>query len=372
MKKALFTLVLGLIALMPLMALDIVYPEHFNEDTMTIQGPALADLEGGEWETEWIELNNDTDAAVTIELKYLNADVPNGWSISFCNDAGTCYMPNFDVPVEIPANGTFRVHYVFYYGESDATFAVPFLVDGTEYAWTFTSEQSSGGEDFEIVYPEHFNEETMTIQGPALADLEGGEWETEWIEFNNNTDSAMNILLRYSNTEVPNGWSISFCNDAGTCYMPNFDVPVEIPANGTFRMHYVFYYGESDATFPVPFSIDGTEYAWTFTSEGVDNEDDVIASHIAKLGQNYPNPFNPTTTLSYSLSQKQAKDAKISIYNSRGQLVKTFTNLTTDGAKGNVTWNGNDNSGKSVTSGIYYYRLSGNGFSDSKKMVLMK
>ncbi|PID28673.1 MAG: hypothetical protein CSB55_03855 [Candidatus Cloacimonadota bacterium] len=221
-----------------------------------------------------------------------------------------------------------------------------------------------------ITYPECFDEETMTIHGPLSADLEGDHWETGWAHINNDTDEEITIVFQYTNHDVPEGWAISVCNTE-TCYMADFPTQITIPAGGYAPIHYVFYYGSSDATFPVPFTIDSVEYNWTFSSQGVANDDEVVAENQVKLG-NYPNPFNPVTALSYNLTPKQAKDAKISVYNSRGQLVKIFNRLESDGKRGQVIWNGKDNSGKSVSSGIYYYRLTGNGFSKSKKMVLMK
>jgi flagellar hook assembly protein FlgD len=90
----------------------------------------------------------------------------------------------------------------------------------------------------------------------------------------------------------------------------------------------------------------------------------------AVLRQNYPNPFNPTTTLSFNMHK--AGNAKLSVYNVKGQLVKTLLNSTIAAGSNSVDWNGDDNSGKSVTSGIYFYKLTANGKTETKKMMLMK
>lgn len=84
----------------------------------------------------------------------------------------------------------------------------------------------------------------------------------------------------------------------------------------------------------------------------------------------YPNPFNPKTNIRYSLNK--ADKVKIEIYNLRGQRVKTFE---TDHAKPgyyNVIWDGRDNRGQLVGSGLYYYMMSCDEFSQSKKMLMMK
>jgi len=86
---------------------------------------------------------------------------------------------------------------------------------------------------------------------------------------------------------------------------------------------------------------------------------------------NYPNPFNPTTTIEFSIQN----DSKInlSIYNIKGQKVKTLAN--NEFTKGNhaVIWNGDDKYGKPVSSGIYYYKLNVNEKDEAvKKCLLLK
>ena len=86
---------------------------------------------------------------------------------------------------------------------------------------------------------------------------------------------------------------------------------------------------------------------------------------------NYPNPFNPETTISFNLTQK--KPAKIEIYNLKGQKVKEL--MINDEKLGinKITWNGKDDSGKAVGSGVYFYGLNVNGKVGAvKKCVLMK
>ncbi|MCD4797288.1 MAG: FG-GAP-like repeat-containing protein [Candidatus Cloacimonetes bacterium] len=87
---------------------------------------------------------------------------------------------------------------------------------------------------------------------------------------------------------------------------------------------------------------------------------DEIIPQIAKskLNQNYPNPFNPTTTISFNISSKDAKNTKLIIYNIKGQKVKTLLNEHLAKGEHSVVWNGKDDSGKSVSSGIYFYKLS--------------
>ncbi|MCF7793549.1 MAG: T9SS type A sorting domain-containing protein [Candidatus Cloacimonetes bacterium] len=83
-----------------------------------------------------------------------------------------------------------------------------------------------------------------------------------------------------------------------------------------------------------------------------------IPTSMAKLYQNYPNPFNPNTTISFSLQSSDARYAKIEIYNAKGQKVKSLDSAQFDGnGTYSTVWNGTDSNEKSVSSGVYLYRL---------------
>jgi hypothetical protein len=88
------------------------------------------------------------------------------------------------------------------------------------------------------------------------------------------------------------------------------------------------------------------------------------------LSQNYPNPFNPTTTINYSIAS--AGHVDLTIFDVRGAVVRRLV----DGARRpnayHVVWDGTDNNGTRVASGIYFYRLRAPKFSMSKKMLLLK
>jgi hypothetical protein len=82
------------------------------------------------------------------------------------------------------------------------------------------------------------------------------------------------------------------------------------------------------------------------------------------LSQNYPNPFNPSTTISFSLPK--ATDYTLTVYNVTGQVVAEFAGNAPAGHH-SVIWEADNNA-----SGVYFYRLYTNDFSDTKKMVLLK
>jgi len=88
------------------------------------------------------------------------------------------------------------------------------------------------------------------------------------------------------------------------------------------------------------------------------------------LFQNYPNPFNPNTTIEYYLP-KNCK-VTLSIYNILGQKVKTLVRGYQKAGYREVAWDGKDNNGREVASGIYFYRLETEDYIQTKKMVLIK
>lgn len=88
------------------------------------------------------------------------------------------------------------------------------------------------------------------------------------------------------------------------------------------------------------------------------------------LGSNYPNPFNPSTTITYGLAKQER--VTIAIYNVNGALVRTLVSDSKPAGWYDVNWDGRDQSGRAVASGIYFSQMRAGSFSDSKKLVLLK
>ncbi len=91
---------------------------------------------------------------------------------------------------------------------------------------------------------------------------------------------------------------------------------------------------------------------------------------MVSLAQNYPNPFNATTTIQFSLKQKD--DIVLSIYDIMGRRVNTLYNGTLSAGTHHLTWNGTDNSGEVVSSGMYFYRIETSDITISNQMLLLK
>ncbi len=102
-------------------------------------------------------------------------------------------------------------------------------------------------------------------------------------------------------------------------------------------------------------------------------DDDVVEQHLPnsfRLAQNYPNPFNPATNIAYSLDVRS--HVAIDIYNVLGRKVRTLIDDTQPAGNYQVIWDGTDQAGHSVATGLYLYRLQIGDRAATKKMILLK
>jgi hypothetical protein len=88
------------------------------------------------------------------------------------------------------------------------------------------------------------------------------------------------------------------------------------------------------------------------------------------LRQNFPNPFNPTTTIRFEIPRDANVD--LGIFDLRGRRVATLHRGPIEAGFHDARWEGRDDSGRSVASGLYFVRLNGPGFSDARKMMLAR
>jgi hypothetical protein len=123
---------------------------------------------------------------------------------------------------------------------------------------------------------------------------------------------------------------------------------------------------------------DGTTYFYRLADvshEGFEKSHSEIKVQIElpsayTLDQNYPNPFNPETNIPFKL--KETGQVHLTVYNMTGQLVRTLADVYYETGSYEVTWDGRDDIGTPLPSGLYLYNLRINGHSFTKKMSLMK
>ena len=103
-------------------------------------------------------------------------------------------------------------------------------------------------------------------------------------------------------------------------------------------------------------------------TSSMDNE--ILAPEVFTLHQNYPNPFNPETNISYDLPEDGF--VSVNIYDLRGTLIKTLANDFQSSGYKTLKWNGTNDKGQKVSAGLYLYQIQTDGFTDTKKMALLK
>ena len=217
--------------------------------------------------------------------------------------------------------------------------------------------------------------------------IRGGE--SEKLSFETDDFSSPGLDMDYS----PDGNYILYTGDGG---------PRSTALSNTSSFGKIFYLdmesGVSQPVFPVEdnieaqtpkFSPDGYEFCYTrrncdfrdgiwqifiqefddYSDMGITHVHNEQSSRYAVL-QNYPNPFNPSTTISYSLAE--SSHARIVVFNSLGQQVRTLADGPHSAGVNVVQWDGRNENGQKVSSGVYFYRLTAGRFVQTKRMMMVE
>ncbi len=91
---------------------------------------------------------------------------------------------------------------------------------------------------------------------------------------------------------------------------------------------------------------------------------------IYNLEQNFPNPFNPATRIDYSIAERS--HVYIAAYDVAGRRVSIIVDAEQEPARYSVTWNGTDDGGRTLSSGIYFIRYTAGGYTFTRKAVLLR
>jgi len=113
-----------------------------------------------------------------------------------------------------------------------------------------------------------------------------------------------------------------------------------------------------------------TNNPYAFNTNAVAGDDVVEPVFINELRTNYPNPFNPTTTIEFSLKENQ--NVSLEVFNIKGQKVKTLAKGQMEKGRHTIIWNGTNDHGQAVGSGIYFYKMDTKGYNKVRKALLLK
>ncbi|MBN2011336.1 choice-of-anchor D domain-containing protein [candidate division KSB1 bacterium] len=162
------------------------------------------------------------------------------------------------------------------------------------------------------------------------------------------TSSTFNVNLH---TELPAGW---------LCYL--FDLKSDVAYNLLEKNSFVLNDGKKVHNYKL---IAGTESFVNSNNGGIP-----LIPLSFELFNNYPNPFNPSTTISFNISQRT--HVEIQLYNILGQRIRTLIDQTMRGGHHQLVWDGTNERGISVASGLYFVHLKAEGKHSVKKMMIIK
>ena len=112
------------------------------------------------------------------------------------------------------------------------------------------------------------------------------------------------------------------------------------------------------------------EFVWSpANSDVVDPRDAAALVKAVHLFQNQPNPFSPETSIAFDLPK--AGPVELVIYGVNGRLIRRLVKDTRAAGRHTASWDGRDDAGEKVGSGIYFYQLSAPGVDESRRMILL-
>jgi hypothetical protein len=167
-------------------------------------------------------------------------------------------------------------------------------------------------------------------------------------------------------------WAMSGLDGAWDLYRRELDGEYELVAVGlrveeTGTVTYTDVMVEEGQTYVYRLEVSGGgDYAETEPIE--------VPVARARLYQNHPNPFNPSTTIAYTVPGPSTSrhNVVLRVYDVRGGLVRTLVNGPVEGGRHEAAWDGTNNRGEQVSSGVYFARFASGGYSDVRKMVLLR
>ncbi|MCD4819012.1 MAG: T9SS type A sorting domain-containing protein [Candidatus Cloacimonetes bacterium] len=193
-----------------------------------------------------------------------------------------------------------------------------------------------------------------------------------------------NILCWTTQTEINNShWNLyrSVSENFGQSYKINSEAisgagstsqptNYEFVDNSTDFLNSIYYYWLESVNFS------GNTELYGFFEVAIPIQDNPQVPDISEIGlslKNYPNPFNPSTTISFNLITENIEEAKIKIYNIKGQEIKKFGMNDLRLGMNHIVWDGTDESNKPVSSGSYFYKLIADGkMIEANKCLLIK
>jgi len=248
--------------------------------------------------------------------------------------------------------------------------------------WRLQSGQEADEANWVALTPNHINVTNFSDTGWATLANGDYRWAVKAIYTNNvaSVPAFSNILNKYTGTGMISGLVRTTTNQpipGATVSSGTYSATTN--SNGAYVLiipegiHSVIasatsYESQTVDGIVVP---EGQSVTVNFNLvDSSDGEEDILPATQTALVGNYPNPFNPTTRIRFDLLE--AGPVRIEIYNSRGQMIRHLVSENRVPGQHSVIWDGNDDNGSPVGSGIYNYKMIAGKYSSTRKMILLK
>ena len=245
--------------------------------------------------------------------------------------------------------------------------------DGGPYLWVFDQGSGQG-------YPQYIHQiniatgtltgvsHDVTLEFPAVSGIAGGLFTAEGIvpgkaSIGGVLQGTPDMFFVYELTEASPPWIKLLMTSGVVAPGDNTDLPIRIYGMSAISDTAFVVIQTNDPTLPVA----NIEIHKTMVS-GLDGLAQLPTTF--DISQNYPNPFNPLTTIKYQLPM--LSEVKLVIYNVLGQKVRTLLNKQMEAGYHSVIWDGRNDEGRAVASGIYIYRFEAGDFQKTMKLMLLK
>ncbi len=184
-----------------------------------------------------------------------------------------------------------------------------------------------------------------------------------------NQASQVLISMRFDDGQLLPEGSGALANLYFTCLLSGTSTQVDMDTTDFGGFEYYFQLGNLFSYVKIYPEFQAGQITIDFSTD-VNNETTDNLPTTFELAQNYPNPFNPTTVIDFALPRQS--EVVMEVFNILGQRVRQLVNETLPAGNHTVIFDGRDDDGGELASGIYLYRIRTDGYSQSRKMMLMK
>lgn len=291
------------------------------------------------WQAAFYYLPNTFILNKVVEIYYFNGPAPGSMrKYEYSWDAGSRPSEIIESVSSEMSNWVIQARHTYVYHNDDQTTHAAYM-RMLEYGFVFLDRMVSGIQPTKLLEHRNFSQPYGT---------------TSWTEMYRDfyVYDANNQLLRIDKYDQvgPNQWEVN--------WQQTYEYEGGLPVTETW-------WSDSDGN-----DVLTSDHRMVYAYTQITDADDPVATPIVSKLKVYPNPFNPQTGISYKL--EASAQTEVSVYNLKGQKVRTLQNGASQPGEHNLSWDGRDDQGRDLAAGIYLIRLDAGKKSSMVKAVLAK